>query len=414
MGMKTNPDGTVTYVWRNSKARELIGKYPSVKSRTSSEIHILEAREEFERLKREVQQQLEQAESDQRVETLRHGLAADQEHSFRFYATQLYEGDYKSVHPDRRGFLIKVVERMEECFGGDIDVREFTYDTRIRYREWVKEITRVRPVRAGKGAMQIRPATNASIDVDFDVMNVVLKLAINAGVIKQIPPRPKKTKQRRREVVLYEHEVAAIAAAIPEAHDRPNRADPTLDFIAQQLLWFEFHSGCRGIEAVNITWSNIDWNKDGREDGGGIYVPDTKDGTSHWVEMYPEVEAVLRNCLPLKKKGLPGPFFIKSGTYRARVRKARELAWERGDLPRIQQHQLRDCTPHCLRHSAITHLANTEGADVYSVMAFANHKSIATSQRYFHRTAETSRKLRNLKRSQANAPLHLGALHPES
>ena len=293
---------------------------------------------------------------------------------------------YAEVSDKRRKQLMLAVGRMERVFGGDIDVRTIDWEMRSKYRQ---ELMRLWCVDHTLGRAHYSPPTLQSTKSDQDCITMVLKLAQKMRLIETVPAGLIGGKDKQKKLVIDEKELAAICsqmmlASVKESH-------PHQPKIYCALSWFEFHTAVRTAEALALEWDHIDWETE------TMSFYDTKNGETKVLPIFPEVVPLLQE---MKALNLPRPFPATGNGYRSAFATARQKAWDAGLLPGINEELLPELTPHIMRHSAITALANTEGATEHMVMALSGHKSPQVARRYMRTNKATMDMLRRLKERQ--------------
>ena len=388
MALKTtHPDGRQTHWWRNKEAKDYCGKYPSVTSASGSVEDIQAAIAELEAIKQSIQKHL--------ASTKRHRYALDAEvqsdhlpkASLRRLASLLLSDAYAEVSDKRRKQLMLVVGRMERIFGGDIDVRTIDWEMRCQYRQ---ELIRLWNEEHVLGCAHYCSPTLQSTKSDQDCISEVLKLAQKMKLIETVPAGLTGQKDKQKKLVINEQELAAICsqmmlASVKESH-------PHQPKIYCALSWFEFHTAVRSAEALALEWDHIDWETE------TMSFYNTKNGETKVLPIFPEVVPLLQE---MKALNLPRPFPVTGNGYRSAFATARQKAWDAGLLPGINEELLPELTPHIMRHSAITAMANTEGATEHMVMALSGHKSPQVARRYMRTNKATMDMLRRLKERQS-------------
>lgn len=388
MPNKINKDGTVTFFWRNAQATEYWGAVPQVRSQSGSDADVHAAKVELESIKQEIKDALKL----NKRKALNLASKAETEngprHSLRRLAAILLTEAYANVSEGRRRRLMRMVDRMERIQGGDVDVRTIKYDTRLEYRD---EVVRLWNQDRIQGAAHYKPPGEHGIFAEMSCLTEVLKLAQKMEVVDRVVPNLPAPKERSKTLVLDESMLAAICREM--ASRKASVAGPHNPQIFCALAWFEYHCACRSAEGTGLLWRDVVWSGD----PGTITFRDTKNGTDHTLPLFDEVRPILEQMHQLE---LPRPFPVTPAAYRHAFAEARDAAWAAGNLPGVDADQLWEITPHLLRHSAITHMANS-GANQHLVGTLANHKNPKTTQGYMRRNRETVEQLYQQKRQQA-------------
>ena len=160
------------------------------------------------------------------------------------------------------------------------------------------------------------------------------------------------------------------------------------EWIAVTYLTF-----ARKSEALRLTWDDIDF------EARTVRIINDPEGRQHTktvaertVPMVPMLGALLQ-ALP-RHVTSPYVFFRRSGGRWREIKDGFAAAVERAELnprrrdgeskPRFRQRYDRDkVTPHTLRHSALTLLAE-HGTDRWDIMRWAGHKTTQATERYIH------------------------------
>ena len=381
---KTLSDGTIKVWWRNAKCKEILGHHLSVIALSPQSHHIAEAQAELDRLVAEFKEKHRM--NRQRAQAL--ASAAETEslplHSLRRQAAELCNEAYAEVGPKRIRDLWLMVSRFERWKGGDVDLRTLSYMDKVHYRD---EVCRQWNEDWQRGRGHYEPPGRHGCFAQLGTLGEVLKLAHKQRIITELPaniPSPKKSKKR---LILDQSMLAVVCREMLQRD-----AEEWVNQTCEALAWFEFHTAVRSKEALKLEWRDIDPAADDGE--GTISFFDTKNGEHHILPLLDEVKPILQRQ---KSLNLPRPFAISEQQYRNAFRDARQAAFDKGDLL-VPEELLWEITPHIMRHTAITNMANT-GANAYAVQAFANHKSSQTTNQYMHANKATRDLIREAKRS---------------
>ena len=190
--------------------RQIFGKIPAITSASASEAHIDEAAIAWAELQAQVKDAIRKAKLGEQVEAQREELASievDAEYSFRRYGMQLLASEKWSKYTKhRRAGMQRVMERIVEAFGRDLDVREINYKTRRIYRDRIQDIYSRKKNKAGRIS---RPSGQA-IDADMSYWNDVLTEAVREEVIDRVPENLERTPAGKRNFGVDETMAVAI------------------------------------------------------------------------------------------------------------------------------------------------------------------------------------------------------------
>ena len=366
---RSQNDGTVKVWWRNAKAKQLQGQHIAVIALSDQPHHIAQATAELDQLVAEFKEKQNMVRQKAKVLA----DAAETEHlpetSLRRLASELCKEAYEHVGEKRKRDLWLMVSRFERWKGGDVDVRQLSYRDKMHYRE---EVVRQWNEDWDKGQGHYKPPGENGCFAQLGTLAEVLKLAKRLDYISELPANLPSPPKRKKKLILDDSLLSVICR---EMHKRQTAGHVNL--ICQALAWFEFHTATRSSEAVKLQWRDIDPDAD---DGDGtITFFDTKNGEHLVQALKPEVREMLEK---LKALDLPRPFPVSAQQYRVAFQEARQAAFANGSLP-VPEELLWEVTPHILRHTAITDMANS-GANAFAVQAFANHKSRQTTDGYMH------------------------------
>lgn len=138
-------------------------------------------------------------------------------------------------------------------------------------------------------------------------------------------------------------------------------------------------TGCRREEILSAKWDQVDFDK------GTLFLPNTKNGHSRFVQLSDAALDVLRGV-----ERVPGSDWVFNGrAHGTRMSEPRTCLWralDRAGLPRIR--------PHSLRH-AFACLALGAGVDVATVQQLLGHREIQTTLRYAKVKDQAQRKASN-------------------
>ena len=362
-------DGTVKVWWRNAKAKQLLGEHIAVVAHSDQPHHIAEATAELDQLVAEFKHK--QGLVMQRAKVL--ADAAETEHlpetSLRRLASELCKEAYEHVGEKRKRDLWLMVSRFERWKRGDVDVRQITYQDKMHYRE---EVCRQWNEDWINGQGHYKPPGEHGCFAQLGTLAEVLKLGKRLQLVSDLPANLPSPPKRKKRLILDESMLSVVCREMQKRQTTGH-----VNLICEALAWFEFHTAVRSTEAVSLQWRDIDPKAD---DGlGTITFFDTKNSEHHVLPLFPQVKRILEQ---LKALDLPRPFPVSAQQYRKAFQDAREAAFASGSLL-VPEEQLWEVTPHIMRHTAITNMANS-GTNAFAVQAFANHKSRQTTDGYMH------------------------------
>ena len=362
-------DGSVVVWWRNAKAKQLLGHHIAVVSPSDQPHHIAAATAELDELVLEFKQQ--QGLVKQQAKVL--ADAAETEHlpqtSLRRLSAELCKEAYEHVGEKRKRDLWLMVARFERWRGGDVDVRSVSYLDKMHYRE---EVCRQWNEDWLLGQGHYKPPGEHGCFAQLGTLAEVLKLAKRLQLISDLPANLPSPPKRKKRLILDGSMLSVICREMLK-----RKTAGHVNLICEALAWFEFHTAVRSSEATGLSWRDIDPLAD---DGKGtITFFDTKNTEHHVLPLFPEVKQLLDQ---LRALGLPRPFPVTANQYREAFKDARKAAFANGSLL-VPEELLWEVTPHIMRHTAITNMANS-GTNAFAVQAFANHKSRQTTDGYMH------------------------------
>lgn len=181
---------------------------------------------------------------------------------------------------------------------------------------------------------RLRVASARTVNIDLGVLRNVLRAAVAAGDLREVPPlRRLEHKPRGRRPLLSGEEFARLLAAVPRAcRKHPEQVADYLRFLA--------YSGAREQEGIRVQWGDVDFA------GGRVWIGrDTKNHEGRYVEMNAQLRAVLEE---MEGRRVPGSRYLFPSVQRgARDAVARTLrgslvlAREAAGLPWVGFHDLR-------------------------------------------------------------------------
>ena len=183
----------------------------------------------------------------------------------------------------------------------------------------------------------------------------------------------KRYREKRRERLLTDAEVASIYEAMREAETARTMPDGVL--LACRLL---FSTACRASEILGLRWEYID------QDNSDLVWPDSKTGymrkplTRETAELLERAERVVGNSYVCVGNDRNGPITLF----------ALEAAWRR----LLKATKVEHCGLHAIRHRAATDIANNPEIPMHVGMKLTGHKTATTYLRYLHSHQDQARK----------------------
>lgn len=217
----------------------------------------------------------------------------------------------------------------------------------------------------------------STVNRDLRTLRRALSLAVEWGKLDRMPKVTLAKGEKKRERVLTDEEAEKYLAACPQ---------PWRD-VATVLLG----TGMRPGEAYTLDWRNILLNRS----GGLIQITEGKTNAAR--RLLPMVPAVYQALKARHEaQGFPRSGWVfPTGSASGHIEESSAKQWhakalathqkareENSDLPDIKPFE-----PYCLRHTALTRLADAE-CDAFTLARIAGHSSIAITQRYVHPQSE--------------------------
>jgi len=174
----------------------------------------------------------------------------------------------------------------------------------------------------------------------------------------------KKYKEKRRERLLSDNEVAAIFRELDNAEAA--RTETAGALLAIRLL---FATACRAGEIIGLRWDFVDQAR------AEIVWPDSKTG-GFKKPLTEEIQALLVSAP--RSEGIPF-VCVGSSADGNLSHSALAKAWERV----LEQAGTARCGLHAIRHRVATEIANS-GVSIQDGMRLTGHKAVQTYVRYLH------------------------------
>lgn len=216
----------------------------------------------------------------------------------------------------------------------------------------------------------------STINCGLRTLRRALNLAYQWGKLERPAKVTLARGERQRERVLSHEEALRYLAACPQ---------PWRD-VATLMLG----TGMRPGEVYGLRWEHVLLNGQ----GGLIQVAEGKSKAARrLLPMVPEVYAALRARSEAQGRPKEGWVFpsgsrcghLEEGT--AKGQHCRALAQVNKEVQELHLPPLRPFEPYCLRHTALTRLAEA-GCDAFTLARIAGHSSITITQRYCHPQAD--------------------------
>lgn len=229
---------------------------------------------------------------------------------------------------------------------------------------------------AGQYAARHSNLSPSTINCGLRTLRRALYLAAEWGKLGRRPKITLAKGERQRDRVLSDEEVSRYL----EACEQPWRDAATV----------MLGTGCRPGEVFTLRWEHVLLNGS----GGLIQIAQGKSRAARrLLPMVPVVYSALRARWGVQGQPQEGWVFpsgskrghFEGGTAKGQharaIKKASEDARKGGRSP------LKPFEPYCLRHTALTRLAES-GCDAFTLARIAGHSSITITQRYCHPQAD--------------------------
>jgi integrase len=229
---------------------------------------------------------------------------------------------------------------------------------------------------AGQYAACYSNLSPSTINCGLRTLRRALYLASEWGKIDRRPKITLARGERQRDRVLTDSEISNYLGACEQPwHD------------AASIM---LGTGCRPGEVFALRWEHVVLN----DSGGLMQVAHGKSKAARrLLPMIPAVHTVLEAQWEAQGRPLEGWVFpagsrcghFERGT--AKGQHARALTKVSQDAKKINRPGLKPFEPYCLRHTALTRLAES-GCDAFTLARIAGHSSITITQRYCHPQAD--------------------------
>jgi integrase len=214
--------------------------------------------------------------------------------------------------------------------------------------------------------VSLRDKSSKTVNNVLSVLNVLLKQAVEWGVLEKMPCSIRLVRVPRTDAAFHDF----------EDYERLLRAARTIDPRSYLIALLGGEAGLRAGEIVALEWADVDldrrqirvrhsdWN-------GELTAP--KNGRIRFVGMTERLAAAIRQHRHLRNRRVlckdDGTPITRQGAW-SRVR----YAAQRANVP---------TGVHILRHTFCSHLA-MQGAPMRGVQELAGHQSLAMTERYAH------------------------------
>lgn len=214
--------------------------------------------------------------------------------------------------------------------------------------------------------------SNKTVNNVFTTFNTLLKIAVEWGVIDQLPVRIRLLKVTRKSMDFYDF----------DEYDRLVEAAAKLDPRIHLLVLLGGDAGLRPGEVRALHWTAIDFRRrlltvELSEYKGTFTLP--KHDKIRRVPMTKALTKALQD-----HRHLRGPLVLTRDDGCTLTPKAQRCSL--GKAQRLAN--LRDKGPHTLRHSFCSHLA-MRGAPAKAIQELAGHSDLTTTQGYMHLSPAT-------------------------
>ena len=229
---------------------------------------------------------------------------------------------------------------------------------------------------AGQYAARHSNLSPSTINCGLRTLRRALYLASEWGKLGRRPKITLAKGERQRERVLTDAEVSAYLKAC----EQPWRDAATL----------MLGTGCRPGEAFALRWEHVLLNGL----GGLMQIAQGKSKAARrLLPMVPAVYTAVKARWEVQgqpKEGWVFPSASRCGHFEggtAKGQHARALIKVSNEAKKNNRPRLKPFEPYCLRHTALTRLAES-GCDAFTLARIAGHSSITITQRYCHPQAD--------------------------
>ena len=381
-------NGRVKFTWRDLRSQALDWReFPA-----GTPIHVWcdntpaekqAALETFDQLKRDFKAEFKVDQRRKQEMVTREQTAHLPDHSLRKLAAMMLEDTWKGYSDNRRKTLMRMVERWEAWWGEDVDVNQIKFTHYAQYKDEVCRVWNYNRIHNPERTHYEAPGENGLYQ-NLSALHCLLKYAAKAEVLnRSVIAGPTPVEKKKKQLTVDESVCACICKylarrTVRESH--PHHAD-----IYQAIVWFEWHTACRTIEVLDLKWRDVDFER------GTMLFRDTKNGEDRKLPIFDALVPILGR---LKDLGLPRPFPVCAQSYRDAWNKAVSDAMADGALL-IDEDLVPELTPHILRHSCLTRLAN-RGANEHLLMTFSGHKDSRSLAGYLKQNDQTMQEIKAL------------------
>jgi integrase len=229
---------------------------------------------------------------------------------------------------------------------------------------------------AGQYAARRSNLSPSTINCGLRTLRRALYLATEWRKLDRKPKITLAKGERQRDRVLTDHEVSSYLGAC----EQPWRDTATI----------MLGTGCRPGEVFSLRWERVLLSGS----AGLIQIVQGKSRAARrLLPMVPAVYALLKARWELQGKPQDGwvfPSTSRCGHFEGSTAKgqhARALKKANEEAKKNNRAELKPFEPYCLRHTALTRLAES-GCDAFTLARIAGHSSITITQRYCHPQAD--------------------------
>jgi integrase len=213
----------------------------------------------------------------------------------------------------------------------------------------------------------LRDKARKTVNNVLTVLNTLMKVAVEWGVIRELPCTIKLFPVTPREADFHDF----------DEYERLVEASKVTDSQAHLIVLLGGEAGLRCGEMMALEWTDVDLSRQQlhvqrSEWKGEVTVP--KGGRSRRVPMTNRLAEALRD-----HRHLRGPRVLSRDDGRPLTQKIVQVLVRKA----ARKANLRNGGVHVLRHTFCSHLA-MRGAPVRAIQELAGHKDITTTQRYMH------------------------------
>ena len=389
MPKRTMADGRIKLFWRDDRSQALewggfaSGEFIHVLCDDTPEA-IQEGQVKFDELKRQFKAEFKTDQRRKRDLLQRENTAHLPDHSLRKLAAMMLEDTWKDYSDGRRKTLIRMVERWEAWWGEDVNVNEIKFTHYAQYKDEVCRAWNFNTLHDPENTHYEAPGENGLYQ-NLSALHCLLKYAAKAEVLtRSVIAGPTPVKRKRKTLTIDQSVCACICKYMLRRTVRATH--PHHPKIYNALVWFEFSTAARSIEALSLTWRDVDFEK------GQILFRNTKNGEDRRITMFELAREQLKNMQSL---GLPRPFPVSGDSYRSAWNQAVADAMADQALL-IDEDLMPELTPHILRHSCLTNYANLTGFNEHLLKTVSGHKDSRSLDQYLKQNDQTLERIKVL------------------